>query len=95
MRDDGTEILHSNLSSFVEVQSYKNSEGEDLFLKLFVCSHVLRRNWKATCKQLIVIDGTFLNSNKVKGQFLVELGRDGDNQIYSIEWGNWREREYK
>lgn len=38
-------------------------------------------------KQLIVIDGTFLNS-KVKGQFLVELGRDGDNQIYPIEWGN-------
>lgn len=84
MRDDGTEILHSNLSSFVEVQSYKNSDGEDLFLKLFVCS----RTWKATCKQLIVIDGTFLNS-KVKGQFLVELGRDGDNQIYPIEWGKW------
>ena len=77
------EILESNINSSVEVETKRNEEGKDVFDRFYVCFDVLRGSWKATCRLLIGMDGTFLRG-KTKGQLLVALGRDADNSIYPI-----------
>lgn len=49
LRDYAAEILVSNSSSTVEVDTLKNDAGEDLFNRLYVCLDILRRTWKETC----------------------------------------------
>uniref|UniRef100_A0A0D2ZTI9 MULE transposase domain-containing protein n=1 Tax=Brassica oleracea var. oleracea TaxID=109376 RepID=A0A0D2ZTI9_BRAOL len=77
------EILESNINSSVEVETKRNEEGKDVFDRFYVCFDVLRGSWKATCRLLIGMDGTFLRG-KTKGQLLVALDLglgDGDGYI--------------
>ncbi|CAA7021065.1 unnamed protein product [Microthlaspi erraticum] len=86
LRDYGAEILESNPGSSVDIDCIKNTEGLDVFNRLYVCFDIIRRKWKHTCRLIIGVDGTFLKST-ISGQLLVALGRDADNAIYPIAWG--------
>ncbi|XP_010445515.1 PREDICTED: uncharacterized protein LOC104728189 [Camelina sativa] len=85
LKDYGAEILEANQGSIVEVETVKNEAGQDVFKRFYVCFDVLRRTWKKSCRPLIGVDGCFLKE-KIKGQLLVALGRDADNDIYPIAW---------
>ncbi|CAA7033338.1 unnamed protein product [Microthlaspi erraticum] len=85
LRNYAAEIVESNQGSSVEVETFQNAAGEEVFHQFYVCFDVLRKTWKETCRPLIGLDGCFLKE-RVKGQLLVALGRDADNGIYPIAW---------
>lgn len=79
------EIVTSNPESTVEVETVLGPDGIDLFDRFYVCFIILKRQWKATCRPIIGVDGTFLRG-VMKGQLLVAIGRDACNKIYPIAW---------
>lgn len=50
-----------------------------------MCFAALKKSWKAHGRPIFGIDGCFLKSG-TKGQLLVAIGRDANNQIYPIAW---------
>ena len=52
---------------------------------MYVCLHACKKEWKVGCRPIIGLDGCFLKI-KFKGELLVALGRDGDEQNYPIAW---------
>ncbi|XP_024016207.1 uncharacterized protein LOC112089690 [Eutrema salsugineum] len=79
------EIVDANIGSTVALECIPNDQGLDVFNRFYVCFDVIRRSWKDTCKPIIGLDGCQLRA-KMKGQLLVAMGRDGDNDIYPIAW---------
>ena len=47
---------------------------------------LVKKGWKEDCRPIIGLDGCFLKT-KFKGELLVVLGRDGNEQIFHIAWG--------
>ena len=86
LRDYAAELILSNSDSTVEIETLTNTDGKEEFNRFYVCFNNIKQTWKDTCRPLIGMDGCFLK-HKVKGQFLVALGRDADNAIYPIAWG--------
>ena len=85
LKDYAAEIVESNPGSSVEVDTFQNDEGQDVFNRIYICSDALRNTWKESCRPLIGLDGCFLKE-RIKGQLLVALGRDANNAIYPIAW---------
>lgn len=85
LKDYAAEIVESNPGSSVEVDTFQNDEGQDVFNRIYICFGALRNNWKESCRPLIGLDGCFLKE-RIKGQLLVALGRDANNAIYPIAW---------
>ena len=56
-----------------------------VFHRIFICYSALKSGWKAGCRPLIGLDGSFLKGI-VKGQVLVAVGKDAMDQIYPIAW---------
>lgn len=79
------EITTSNPDSTVEVETVPGPDDNELFDRFYVCFHILKTRWKATCRPIIGVDGTFLRGAN-KGQLLVAIGRDACNKIYPIAW---------
>ncbi|MBA0828206.1 hypothetical protein Goarm_012912, partial [Gossypium armourianum] len=55
------------------------------FKRYYVCFDALKRGWKAGCRPLIGLDGCFLEG-PFKSEFLTIVGRDANNQMFSIAW---------
>ncbi|MBA0696008.1 hypothetical protein Goari_002596, partial [Gossypium aridum] len=53
------------------------------FKRYYVCFDALKRGWKAGCRQLIGLDSCFLKC-PLKSEFLTAVGRDTNNQKFSI-----------
>ncbi|XP_048618309.1 uncharacterized protein LOC106381586 isoform X2 [Brassica napus] len=85
LKDYAAEIVESNPGSSVEVDTFQNDEGQDVFNRIYICFDALRNTWKESCRPLIGLDGCFLKE-RIKGQLLVALGRDANNAIYPIAW---------
>ena len=77
------ELLRSNPGSTVKVELCKDelSKGMRVLKRIFVCLDACKTSWKASCRHIISLDRCFLN-NKLKGEFLVTLGRMGMNKIF-------------
>lgn len=85
LKDYAAEIVESNPGSSVEVDTFQNDEGQDVFNRIYICFDALRNTWKASCRPMIGLDDCFLKE-RIKGQLLVALGRDANNAIYPIAW---------
>ena len=60
--------------------------GEKVFKRMFVCLDTCKKGWKVGCRPIIGFDGCFLKT-KFKGELLVALGRDVNEQNFPIAWG--------
>ena len=75
------ELLRSNPSSIVNVEICRDDLKEGR--RTFVCLNACKKGWKAGCKPIIGLDGCFLKT-KFKGELLVSLGRDENEQNFPI-----------
>ena len=81
------ELLRGNPGSTVKVELCKDglSKGRRGFKRPFVCLDAYKKGWKASCRPIIGLDGCFLKT-KFKGELLVALGRDMNEQNFPIAW---------
>ena len=51
----------------------------------YVCFHAFKQGWLEGCRNIIGFDGCFLKGD-CKGELLVTVGKNGNNQMYPIAW---------
>ena len=59
---------------------------EKNFHRFYCCFAALKDGWKAACRKIIHLDGTFLKW-RMSGMLLVACGRDPNDQMFPIAWG--------
>lgn len=59
--------------------------GKHLFKYFYVCFGTLKNGWLEGCRKIIGLDGCFLK-DACKGELLVAVGRNGNQQMYPIAW---------
>ncbi|XP_009804002.1 uncharacterized protein [Nicotiana sylvestris] len=59
--------------------------GKKLFVYFYVCFDALKRGWLEGCRKIIGFDGCFLKE-LCKGELLVAVGKNGNNQMFPIAW---------
>ena len=80
------EILRSNPGSTCVVKVGEDSEtGQKFFEGFYVCFNALKKAFFGGARRLIGFDGCFLKG-VCKGQLLVAVCRDGNNQMLPIAW---------
>lgn len=57
----------------------------NVFESIYICFDGLRKGFLAGCRPFISLNGCFLKG-PYGGQLLVAVGRDGNNQMFSIAW---------
>ncbi|XVF74327.1 hypothetical protein PTKIN_Ptkin13bG0101500 [Pterospermum kingtungense] len=75
------ELKATNYESTVIVKSDSNA----VFDRMYICFGALKRGFLEGCRPIIGLDVCFLKG-LVKGQLLVVVGRDGNNQMFPIAW---------
>ncbi|KAK8715226.1 hypothetical protein V6N13_042564 [Hibiscus sabdariffa] len=79
------ELLKSNPGSTISIQVHRNDVGQAVFFRIYVCFQALKQGWKDGCRPFIEVDGCWLKTAK-KGELLVVVGRDANNQMFPIAW---------
>ena len=81
------ELLRINPGSIVNIAICIDDlkKGRRIFKRIFVCWNAFKKGWKAGCRPIIGPDGCFLKT-KFKGELLVALRRDGNEQNFLIAW---------
>ena len=74
------EIFMANLNKIVKIKCDNN-----VFQRFYICFDSLRKRFLVRCRPFISLDGCFLKG-RFGGQLLAGVGRDGNNQMYSIAW---------
>ncbi|XP_047268084.1 uncharacterized protein LOC124898485 [Capsicum annuum] len=59
--------------------------GKNLFVYFYVCFHAFKQGWLDGCRKIIGFDGCFLKG-ACKGELLVAVGKNDNNQMYPIAW---------
>jgi len=59
--------------------------GKYLFKYFYVCFGALKNGWLEGCRKIIGLDGCFLKGAG-KGELLVAVGKNGNQQMYPIAW---------
>ncbi|XP_060176199.1 uncharacterized protein LOC132606640 [Lycium barbarum] len=79
-------IKQTNPGSSVWVRMDREScPGKNLFVYFYVCLDALKKEWMEGCRKIIRFDGCFLKG-ACKGELLVAVGKNGNNQIFPIPW---------
>lgn len=79
-------IKQTNPGSSCWVKIDKETEpGKNLFVYFYVCFHAFKQGWLEGCRNIIGFDGCFLKG-ACKGELLVAVGKNGNNQMYPIAW---------
>ncbi|WMV26829.1 hypothetical protein MTR67_020214 [Solanum verrucosum] len=79
-------IKQTNPGSSVWVRMDRETvPGKNLFVYFYVCLDALKKGWKEGCRRIIGFDGYFLKG-ACKGELLVAVGRNGNNQMFPIAW---------
>ncbi|XP_019242569.1 PREDICTED: uncharacterized protein LOC109222702, partial [Nicotiana attenuata] len=78
-------ILQTNPGSTCVVKAEDPGDGKLVFSKIYVCLHAMKRGWLEGCRRIIGLDGCFLKG-VCKGQLLVAVSKDGNNQMFPIAW---------
>ncbi|KAK8655039.1 hypothetical protein V6N13_107631 [Hibiscus sabdariffa] len=79
------ELLKSNPGSIVSIQVHRNDVGQAMLFRIYVCFQALKQGWKDGCRPFIGVDGCWLKTAQ-KGELLVVVGRDANNQMFPIAW---------
>lgn len=85
LRDYKDAILMSNPGSSVKLDVDEKPNGDQYFLRMYICFKGIKDGWNGNCRRVIGLDGCFLKST-VKGEILTAMGRDANNQMYPIAW---------
>ncbi|WMV52555.1 hypothetical protein MTR67_045940 [Solanum verrucosum] len=72
-------------SSCWEKIDKETEPGKNLFVLFYVCFHAFKQGWLEGCRNIIGFDGCFLKG-ACKGELLVAVGKNGNNQMYPIAW---------
>ena len=56
-----------------------------MFIYFYICFDAFKRDWLEGCRKNIDFDGYFLKGS-CKGELLVAVGRNGNQQMFSIAW---------
>ncbi|XP_025635815.1 uncharacterized protein [Arachis hypogaea] len=83
--DYANELLTSNPGSTIQVGVIPMPESPPLFERFYVCLDACKRGFKAGCRPLIGLDGTFLKTLH-GGQILTACGQDANNHIFVIAY---------
>ncbi|XP_023753030.1 uncharacterized protein LOC111901412 [Lactuca sativa] len=83
--DYAHELLRSNPGSTCQIGVTTNPDGKNYFHWFYICFKALSDRWKKGCRKAIGLDGCFLKG-QVKGELLIAIGRDANNQVYPIAW---------
>ncbi|XP_071723335.1 uncharacterized protein [Rutidosis leptorrhynchoides] len=84
--DFKAEIEDKNDGSIVELLvDDEGPNGVQKFLRLYACFVALKNGFFAGCRRIIGVDSCFLKGI-VRGELLVAVGRDANNQIFPIAW---------
>lgn len=59
--------------------------GKNLFVYFYMFFHAFKQGWLEGCRKIIEFDGCFLKGS-CKGELLVAIGKNGNNQMYPIAW---------
>lgn len=78
-------VLDTNPGSTCRVDDEETSSGNIYFRRFYVCFKGVRDGWFAGCRKVLGLDGCFLK-HTCKGELLVAMGRDANNQMYPIAW---------
>ncbi|GJT58867.1 calcium/proton exchanger [Tanacetum coccineum] len=78
-------ILDSNPGSTCRLDDEETEFGNYYFKRIYVCFKGVKEGWLAGCRKVIVLDGCFLK-HTCRGELLVAMGRDANNQMYPIAW---------
>ncbi|KAL4296976.1 hypothetical protein GQ457_12G027890 [Hibiscus cannabinus] len=78
-------LLKSNPGSTVSIQVHRNDVNQAVFFRIYVCFQALKQGWKDGCRPFIGVDGCWLETAQ-KGELLVAVGRDANNQMFPIAW---------
>ena len=79
-------IKQTNPGSSCWVKIDKETEpGKNLFVYFYVCFHAFKQGWLEGCRNIIGFDGCFLKG-ACKGELLVAVGKNGNNQMYPVAW---------
>ncbi|XP_059309604.1 uncharacterized protein LOC132060643 isoform X1 [Lycium ferocissimum] len=79
-------IKQTNPGSSVWVRMDREScPGKNLFVYFYVCLDALKKGWMEGCRRIIGFDGCFLKG-ACKGELLVAVGKNGNNQMFPIAW---------
>ncbi|KAK4260664.1 hypothetical protein QN277_003750 [Acacia crassicarpa] len=82
------ELKRSNPGSDVSLELSKEAleNGNRVFNRLYVCFNVARMGWKAGCRPIIGLDGTFLKGN-ARGIMLTATGLDANDSLIPLLLG--------
>nr|GEX11462.1 hypothetical protein CTI12_AA176900 [Tanacetum cinerariifolium] len=78
-------ILDSNPGSTCKLDDEETKSGHYYFRRIYVCFKGVKEGWLAGCRKVIGLDGCFLK-HTCRGELLVAMGRDENNQMYPIAW---------
>ncbi|GJV38187.1 hypothetical protein Tco_1410664 [Tanacetum coccineum] len=78
-------LLDSNPGSTCTLNVVECDNGSVSFKRMYICFKGVKDGWLARCRKLIGLDGCFLN-HTCKGELLIAIGRDANNQMYPIAW---------
>ncbi|XP_074291481.1 uncharacterized protein LOC141618282 [Silene latifolia] len=81
-------LLHRYAAEILKTYSdntVKFSLDNGVFQRVYICFSSLKLGFLAGCRPFISLDGCFLKG-PFGGQLLVAVGRDGNNQMFSIAW---------
>ncbi|GJT70422.1 chloramphenicol acetyltransferase-like domain-containing protein [Tanacetum coccineum] len=78
-------ILDSNLGSTCRLDDEETEFGNYYFRRFYVCFKGVKDGWLTGCRKVIGLDGCFLK-HTCRGELLVAMGRDANNQMYPIAW---------
>ncbi|KAK4264572.1 hypothetical protein QN277_025731 [Acacia crassicarpa] len=79
------ELRTSNPGSDISVEISKEAleSGRRVFSRMYLCLNASKTGWKAGCRPIIGVDGTFLKG-KARGMLLTATGLDADDSLYPI-----------
>jgi len=78
-------LLESNLGSTCVVKVTNCDDGKKFFHSFYICFSALKKGFIEGCRKCIGLDGCFLKGIS-KGQLLVAIAKDGNNQMFPIAW---------
>ena len=55
------------------------------FRRLYICFGALKHVFRQYCRPVLSVDGCWLKG-PFKGELLVAVARDGNNQIFPVAW---------
>ncbi|XP_049371081.1 uncharacterized protein LOC125836029 [Solanum verrucosum] len=85
---DYRDVLHQTNPGSTCVMKLKDSKSENgmkQFHSFYICFDAMKKGFQQGCRRCIGLDGCFLKGI-CKGQLLVVVAKDANNQMYPITW---------